>query len=795
MIRVERGRPPSFVAEADFQAAQGGYERYRSEGGSRGKQTTLEFDLAIGPYLNQAAGYAHELFLHKCAYTEVPVRAQLHLHRPEIDAYDERLPSSPQHYWWTAFWYRNWYASSYEVKGLKRNIFPVLGERAPEPRLDQLEDGEVPPQFLDRGVLLDPCEDYPQLHLRFDAEGGVRAWAEESTPWLDEDARRRGPETIALLDLNSQPLREARRAACSGVLGGLQERTLPSFGPDPTLPHLGAIRQVLARHLVDTGRLTAARTVLAPELVPILLSEPGRFDGDVIEAVRAALQESHPALAELLTAPPVEVSTTVPEDAPRTPPEEETPAKAIPAIAAIKRVLIENFQAVEHCELVIPAASATEAEPDPVLPTTQATTASLVTGLREGHGASPAGRPWRVLLGENGSGKSSVLRAIALALATGQVEDLVERCDLQWGDLLRRGSTSGRVLVEFSGTDSSIELRFTEAGAEPPETPLSVQCFVRGFGATRLKSETLAGDAPTVRLGNLFDPMEPVVDPQEWLVGLAERDDQGDFNVAAVTIARLLGRSELVAETEDTTGPPYIRNVDGEIRVGGEPLRTLSDGYKAIITLACELMAGAGGGLSDMRNATGIVLVDELGSYLHPRWKVQITRTLRDVFPSMQFLITTHEPLCLRGLVEHEVVRVTPSEPDKDGRWHAEFETIEGSPSRFRVDQLLTSAYFGLDSTIDPDIEQQFLKYYRLLREPTSANEEDRQRMRASLSKHGVLGYTARDQLIYDAIDQFLAKSPQMKPEERRFQRQKTLDLVVDIWRNVSVQREAEPRP
>jgi hypothetical protein len=320
----------------------------------------------------------------------------------------------------------------------------------------------------------------------------------------------------------------------------------------------------------------------------------------------------------------------------------------------------------------------------------------------------------------------------------------------------------------------------------------SVDCFVRGFGATRLTHDPAAGPPSNVRLGNLFDPLQPVVDAQEWLVGLAQRPDPGDFNVAAVTIARLLGRAEQVAETGPDTpaAPTFLNLTREEITVQDEPMRTLSDGYKAIISLACDLMAGAGSGLSDMRNASGIVLVDELGSYLHPRWKMQITRTLRDVFPSMQFLVTTHEPLCLRGLVEREVVRVTPSQPDLARGWHAEFETIEESPSKYRVDRLLTSSFFGLDTTIDPDVEQQFLQYYKLIRDPTPADDERRQQLRAELSQHGILGYTARDQLVYDAIDRFLAMSPQMAPEARRRERQQTLDTVVDIWRNVAARRE-----
>ena len=74
-----------------------------------------------------------------------------------------------------------------------------------------------------------------------------------------------------------------------------------------------------------------------------------------------------------------------------------------------------------------------------------------------------AARPWRVFLGENGSGKSSALRAVALALAGDEVDVLVERCGLRWGDLLRRGTTQGRVRVEFTGEDA-IDLEFTADG-------------------------------------------------------------------------------------------------------------------------------------------------------------------------------------------------------------------------------------------------------------------------------------------------------------------------------------------
>jgi len=808
MIRVERGEAPAFVREPDFVAARERFEAYRFGGGSRATQTFLDAASALGPLLPRVTEYVVGLFHGKCAYTEVPVPSPtLHLHRPETDAVDERQASSPNHYWWTALWYRNWYLASPEVASLKRNLFPVLGEvRAPEPGPEQVRDGEVPPEFLDLGQLLDPCEDHPQLHLEFADDGTVTPWATRPAPWLPPGHRERGETTVSLLDLNQRRLVDSRYGAVSAALRAMTDLWLPPPELiDAGHPHLGAVRQAIARQVLAQGgeAMTDSHRAVLPELVPYLLAEPGRYAAALVAQVAAALRESTPDLATFLEAP-IEVSEPQSAEAPPSEPELPPPDPAapspppapatrlIPLTAAVSRVLIHDFQAIEDFELEVPVAVETTAPP-PVTKTAPLPAVGTSPQTPDLPRLNPTGRPWRVFLGENGSGKSSALRAIALALAGDQVDALVAECGLAWSDLLRRGSEEGRVLVEFTG-GHSIDLRFTADGPTPKSRSLLPRMggFARGFGATRLKSDAGVAAAGNVRLGNLFDPLQPVADAQRWLVELAARDDTGDFNVAAVTIARLLGREDQVLETGDPVGPRFIQVVDDEVFVRGEPMRTLSDGYQAIITLACDLMAGAGSGLSDMRNATGLVLIDELGCYLHPRWKMQITRTLRDVFPSMQFFVTTHEPLCLRGLVEWEVVRVTPSSTTLGEAWHAVFEPVEESPSKYRVDRLLTSAFFGLDTTIDPDVEQQFLQYYKLIRDPAPADpaaEERRKSLRASLSQHGILGYTARDQLIYDAIDQFLAKSPQLEPESRRLQRQQTLDAVVDIWRNVAARR------
>ncbi|MBL0083685.1 MAG: hypothetical protein IPP37_15290 [Saprospiraceae bacterium] len=76
----------------------------------------------------------------------------------------------------------------------------------------------------------------------------------------------------------------------------------------------------------------------------------------------------------------------------------------------------------------------------------------------------------------------------------------------------------------------------------------------------------------------------------------------------------------------------------------------------------------------------------------------------------MQFIVTTHEPLCLEG-----IKRRRGSVPNKD--WDKNIYAITDlpDPATLRVDQILTSPFFGLHSAVDPDTERMFNEYYSLL--------------------------------------------------------------------------------
>lgn len=51
-----------------------------------------------------------------------------------------------------------------------------------------------------------------------------------------------------------------------------------------------------------------------------------------------------------------------------------------------------------------------------------------------------------------------------------------------------------------------------------------------------------------------------------------------------------------------------------------------------------------------LRETPGLVLIDELDVHLHPRWQRRVVRDLRETFPSIQFVCTSHSPFIIQSI-------------------------------------------------------------------------------------------------------------------------------------------------
>jgi len=104
----------------------------------------------------------------------------------------------------------------------------------------------------------------------------------------------------------------------------------------------------------------------------------------------------------------------------------------------------------------------------------------------------------------------------------------------------------------------------------------------------------------------------------------------------------------------------------------------LSDGYRSVLSMTFELIRQLSR-TYDIKNifsaddrtkitAPGVVLIDEVDAHLHPSWQRKIGVWLREHFPNIQFIVTTHSPLICQAATVGSVWRLPrPGTEEKGG--------------------------------------------------------------------------------------------------------------------------------
>lgn len=338
-----------------------------------------------------------------------------------------------------------------------------------------------------------------------------------------------------------------------------------------------------------------------------------------------------------------------------------------------------------------------------------------------------------LLLGNNGFGKTTLLKAIAIAALGPSVPD----ANLPIYRLIRR--EPGENTVSESQA-AEIEARFTAheqdrhgvnfdfewleslaiisrigdlervrwAHAEQKEwhpiySAESDAFFFVGYGATRRveAQERVDPGARQVtsfiraqRIRSLFEESYSLLPLSVWLPQL-ETSNPGRFTQVKHLIDRLLTNTGYTFTGLREQGE-YLFERSG-LRV---PFPALSDGYRAYLGWIGDLLyhitqtCPSGKKLVDNQ---GIVMVDEVDLHLHPKWQMTVLPTLAKTLPNIQFIVTSHSPLIVGTLEWMNIILMKPG-----AKQTSKAERLEWAVHGLDADQVLLTDFFGLESTRAP---------------------------------------------------------------------------------------------
>lgn len=398
------------------------------------------------------------------------------------------------------------------------------------------------------------------------------------------------------------------------------------------------------------------------------------------------------------------------------------------------------------------------------------------------------GRParWTVILGNNGMGKTTLLQALTTFESNsfpGQIDlprGLLHGHRLSWYPVRHQAESAWFAIEVQTGTlqeaSRGREYRFQVqyemdprgGGITRPDDVdplLNLVCY--GYGATRrMGAGSLSAQKEYRTSDSLFFEDVPLRNAEEWILqaDYAASKDSPERGEAAqkrdqikqLLIGILPEVSDLRFAVPDKSNP--AARVEVKTPYGWVTMRSLSLGYRTLIAWMVDLASCLFERYPKSPNPLAepaVVLVDEIDLHLHPTWQRQLIGYLTERFPQTQFIVTAHSPLVVQSATDANIV-VLRREGD-----HVVIDNDVESIRGWRVDQILTSDLFGLETARPPQLEELLKERTALLSKPR-LTQRDKTRLNELESMIGPLP-TGETKTEREALDLIQRAAERMK--------------------------------
>ncbi len=309
---------------------------------------------------------------------------------------------------------------------------------------------------------------------------------------------------------------------------------------------------------------------------------------------------------------------------------------------------------------------------------------------------------WIFLTGENGSGKTSILRAIAVAILDGNT-------------------------ISYPKGDTEIEIAFyknkklvkAKKIIRPERISNKLNILTSGFaafGPFRLNILEQKSDSKKAEYNDVNEvfrkPHLPLFITSGHLIDISTvynnptfrnhqlfNNDKRLRNIVQVVTSICdkivdvhFGKYMMYFEADDQ-GKLYGN--------GGTPFRQLASGYRSIIAMVNHMMLHLyyqQPEIEDPSELKGVVIIDEIDLHFHPKMQRDLVIKLTEIFPRIQFIVSTHSPIPLLGAPENAIVFT--AKRDKNQGVHVERLQSGISFTDLLPNSILTSPIFGLDEII-----------------------------------------------------------------------------------------------
>jgi len=389
---------------------------------------------------------------------------------------------------------------------------------------------------------------------------------------------------------------------------------------------------------------------------------------------------------------------------------------------------------------------------------------------------------WTVLLGDNGTGKTTLMQAIAM------MEPLPEYNE-EDGSIMFYGPrfwttdryfSISKSLYREIDNEISINAKITrearrlaekefivadnvgatyqrgeggEATPLPPQSARRILCFAYGAARRMTTRREIAqssdGEAEIFRRVQSLMEETPLRDAEEWLLqtDYAAKSGKKKAGNRREQIKAVLADPDSgilpdvdnlrFTEQEGDASPP---RVEFHTHYGWVMIDQLSLGYRTMIAWVVDLARRLFDHYPESKNPLAepaVCLVDEIDLHLHPKWQRKIIDFLSERFPNTQFIVTAHSPLVVQAAQDANIALLRRVEVE-DGYDYVEIHNDMEPVGNLRVDQILTSDLYGLESARPPQLDSLLEERQEILSK-SDLTDEDEERLEEIERKIGDL--------------------------------------------------------